>query len=160
MTLFQQVRSFTKNKSAGCVTTQSRNSVNPAIAHCTGSLSGIQNVNAGGLNVSKYRSIQTEIDGIKFASRHEASRYAELKLLEKAGLISGLQLQRVYTLIGAQKDKDGKLLERPVKYIADFVYTDSDGKTVVEDAKGIRTDVYKIKRKLMLSIYGIRIHEV
>ena len=117
-------------------------------------------MNAGGGSVTKYQNIRTEIYAIKFASRHEASRYAELKLLEKAGLISGLQLQRVYTLIGAQKDKDGKFLERPVKYIADFVYTDSDGKTVVEDAKGIRTDVYKIKRKLMLSIYGITIKEV
>ena len=160
MTLFQRVHFSTKNKSAGRVTMQGRSSGNPAIAHCTGSSLVIQNVNAGGGSVTKYQNIRTEIDGIKFASRHEASRYAELKLLEKAGLITNLQLQRVYTLIGAQKDKDGKTLERPVKYIADFVYTDSDGKTVVEDAKGIRTDVYKIKRKLMLSIYGIRIHEV
>lgn len=112
------------------------------------------------MNVAKYQNVKTEIDGITFASRHEASRYAELKLMERAGLISGLQLQRVYTLIGAQKDKAGKIIERPVKYIADFVYTDSDGKTVVEDAKGVRTDVYKIKRKLMLSIYGVRIQEV
>ena len=110
--------------------------------------------------MNKYQNKKTEIDGITFASRHEASRYAELKLLERAGLISGLQLQRVYTLIGAQKDKTGKVIEHPVKYIADFVYKDADGKTVVEDAKGVRTDVYKIKRKLMLSIYGIRIQEV
>ena len=112
--------------------------------------------------MAKYQNIRTEIDGIKFASRHEASRYAELKLLEKAGLITNLQLQRVYTLIGAQKDKEGKTLERPVKYIADFVYTDADGKTVVEDAKSpaTRTPVYLLKRKLMLSIYGIRIREV
>ena len=110
--------------------------------------------------MSKYQNTRTEIDGIKFASRHEASRYAELKMLEKAGLITDLQLQRVFTLIGAQKDKDGRTIERPCKYIADFVYKDADGKTVVEDAKGMRTDVYKIKRKLMLSIYGIRIQEV
>ena len=110
--------------------------------------------------MNKYGNEKTEVDGIKFASRHEAKRYVELKYMERAGLIKNLQLQRVYTLIGAQKDKDGKIIERPVKYIADFVYTDADGKTVVEDAKGVRTDVYKIKRKLMLSIYGIRIQEV
>ena len=110
--------------------------------------------------MNKYGNEKTEVDGIKFASRHEAKRYVELKYMERAGLIKNLQFQRVYTLIGTQKDKAGNVLERPVKYIADFVYKDKDGKTVVEDAKGVRTDVYRIKRKLMLSIYGIRIQEV
>ena len=110
--------------------------------------------------MNKYGNEKTEVDGIKFASRHEAKRYVELKYMERAGLIKNLQLQRVYTLIGPQADKDGNVIERPVKYIADFVYKDKDGKTVVEDAKGVRTDVYRIKRKLMLSIYGIRIQEV
>ncbi len=110
--------------------------------------------------MNKYGNARTEIDGITFASRHEANRYIELKYMERAGLISRLELQKVYTLIGTQKDKSGKVIERPVKYIADFVYKDQDGRTVVEDAKGMKTDVYKIKRKLMLSIYGIRIQEV
>lgn len=110
--------------------------------------------------MNKYGNARTEIDGITFASRHEANRYIELKYMERAGLISRLELQKVYTLIGPQKDKSGKVIERPVKYIADFVYKDQDGRTVVEDAKGMKTDVYKIKRKLMLSIYGIRIQEV
>ena len=110
--------------------------------------------------MSKYHSVKTEIDGITFASKHEARRYIELKYMERAGLISSLQLQRRFTLLGAQKDDDGKVIERPVVYVADFVYKDQTGKTVVEDAKGAKTDVYKIKRKLMLSIYGIRIVEV
>ena len=110
--------------------------------------------------MSKYKAIKTDVDGITFASRKEANRYAELKLLEKAGVIKDLQLQRVFTLIGEQRDKNGKILEHPVKYIADFVYKNQNGETVVEDAKGMKTDVYKIKRKLMLSIYGIRIQEV
>lgn len=116
----------------------------------------------GWKTLNKYGNKKTEIDGITFASNHEANRYCELKLMERAGEISDLQLQRAYTLIGAQRDKDGKVLERPVKYIADFVYKDKTGHTVVEDAKtpGTRTDVFKIKRKLMLSIYGIRIQEV
>lgn len=108
----------------------------------------------------KYGNIPTEVDGIKFASRHEANRYIELKYMERAHLISGLQLQKVFTLIGEQRDEKGRILERPVKYIADFVYKDHKGKTVVEDAKGLKTDVYKIKRKLMLMIYGIQIQEV
>ena len=112
--------------------------------------------------MSKYGNFKTEIDGIVFDSKHEATRYVELKYMERAGLISHLERQKVYTLIGPQKDKDGKVIERPVKYIADFVYRDHDGKLVVEDAKSpaTRTDVYVLKRKLMLSIYGIRVQEV
>ena len=113
-------------------------------------------------NRTKYKARKTEIDGITFASNHEANRYCELKLMERAGKISGLQLQRKYTLIGSQKDKDGKVIERPVTYKADFVYKDKNGAMVVEDTKAppTRTKDYVIKRKLMLSIYGIRIIEV
>ena len=110
--------------------------------------------------MSKYGNIRTEVDGITFASRKEANRYGELTLMEKAGEIRDLKLQRVYTLISAQRDENGKVIEQPLKYIADFVYKDREGRTVVEDAKGLKTDVYKIKRKLMLCLYGIRIQEV
>ena len=114
------------------------------------------------MQYNKFRNERTEIDGIKFASRHEAHRYTELKYMERAHLITDLQLQRVFTLIGAQRDKAGKVIEQPVKYVADFVYKDQDGNTVVEDTKSpaTRTTAYVIKRKLMLSIYGLRIKEV
>ena len=112
------------------------------------------------MKVTKYHNEPTVIDGIKFSSRHEAYRYTELKYMEKAHLITDLQLQRVFTLIGAQRDENGKIIEHPCKYIADFVYKDLNGNTVVEDAKGMKTDVYRIKKKLMLSIYGIKIKEV
>lgn len=110
--------------------------------------------------MNKYRAEKTTVDGIKFASKHEAGRYVELRYMERAGLISNLQLQRPFVLIGSQTDKAGKIIERPVKYVADFTYKDQDGHLVVEDAKGVKTDVYKIKRKMMLSIYGIMIKEV
>lgn len=110
--------------------------------------------------MSKYKAIKTEIDGITFASRKEATRYVELKYMERAGLITDLQLQRVFTLIGEQRDANGKIIERPCKYIADFAYKDKTGKMIVEDTKGMRTKDYVIKRKLMLSIYGIQIQEV
>lgn len=95
-----------------------------------------------------------------YASRKEHRRAQELKLLQRAGLISNLREQVHYELIPAQRDADGKLLERACRYIADFVYTDNDGHTVVEDTKGVRTDVYRIKRKLMLHVHGIRIIEI
>lgn len=107
----------------------------------------------------KYGNVKTTVDGISFDSRHEAYRYAELKLMERTKLIHNLRLQVPYELIPAQKDENGKTVERAVKYIADFVY-EANGETVVEDAKGIKTDVYKIKKKLMLERYGIQIKEV
>lgn len=110
--------------------------------------------------MSKYgnKKIVTE-DGI-FDSKREYTRWCELKLLQRAGEIRDLRRQVSFVLIPAQKDnRTGKLLEREVKYIADFVYSD-EGFTVVEDAKGVRTKEYIIKRKLLLKEYGIRIKEV
>lgn len=88
-----------------------------------------------------------------YASKREAKRAADLKLLEKAGHIKELREQVTYELV----PKCGK--ERAVKYIADFVYQ-QDGKVVVEDVKGRRTPVYIIKRKLMLWRHGIEVKEI
>lgn len=117
----------------------------------------------------KYHNRKVTIDGITFDSKKEAHRYQELKLLEKAGEISGLRLQEKYILIPAQHEPDtvgkrggikkGKLIERECSYIADFVYQEN-GEIVVEDTKGMRTKDYIIKRKLMLWVHGIRIREV
>lgn len=103
--------------------------------------------------MSKYHAHPTLVDGIRFDSRKEAARYRELCLLERAGEIQGLQLQVPFLLF--PKSRYG----RPVKYIADFVYTEN-GRQVVEDAKGYRTDVYKLKRRLMAELLGIEIKEV
>jgi hypothetical protein len=124
---------------------------------------------------SKYHSIKTRVSTGKIVdSRKEARRYEQLLLLQRAGAISDLRTQVRYELIPAQyvtierygKDgkrlKDGqKLLERKVEYVADFVYYDNMLKReVVEDTKGVRTADYIIKRKLMLRVHGIRIHEI
>jgi hypothetical protein len=96
------------------------------------------------------------------ASKREANRLAELRLLEASGLISDLRTQVRYQLIPAQYT-DGKCVERAVTYTADFVYkAEFDGKMreEVEDAKGVRTQQYVIRRKLMLFVHGIRIREV
>lgn len=107
---------------------------------------------------SKYRNRKTTVDGVTYDSAKEARRGAELRLLERAGKIQDLCAQVKYTLIPAQK-RDGKVIERAVTYIADFVYKEN-GETVVEDAKGVRTKEYIIKRKLMLWEYGIQVREV
>lgn len=107
---------------------------------------------------SKYHSRKVTVDGVTFDSRKEARRYSELLLLERAGAIQNLQRQVKYELIPSQRI-DGKVVERPCSYKADFVYA-KDGKTVVEDVKGMRTKEYVIKRKLMLKEHSIRITEV
>lgn len=110
--------------------------------------------------MNKYGAIKTEIDGQIFASKHEAYRYLELKYLLKIHQIRDLQTQVPFELIPPQKDEKGKVKERAVKYVADFVYYDCNGNLVVEDAKGMKTDAYKLKKKMMLYFKGIAIKEV
>ena len=117
---------------------------------------------------SKYSNQKITRDGMTFDSLKEYRRFCELRLLEKAGQITALERQVKFVLIPAQYEPDtigkrggvkrGKLLEREVAYIADFVYT-QDGKRIVEDSKGFRTADYIIKRKLLLYMHGIRIKE-
>lgn len=124
--------------------------------------------------MSKYNNKKVMLDGIVFDSKREATRFAELKLLERAGQISKLELQKTFELIPAQYEKasdyykigakkgqlkKGKLIEKAVTYKADFCYW-KDGKWIVEDTKGVRTREYIVKRKLMLYVHGIRIREI
>ena len=102
---------------------------------------------------SKYGAVKTEVDGIKFDSKHEAKRYQELRLLEQAGEITNLCLQVPFELI--PKSKYGM----PIRYIADFTYNDRNGQLIVEDAKGVKTPVYRLKRRLMAELKGIEIKE-
>lgn len=110
--------------------------------------------------MSKYRNKKVNVDGIWFDSIREARRYGELKLLQKGGYISDLRLQVPYELIPNQK-VGGRVVERKVRYIADFTYHDNvKDEDVVEDAKGYLTEVYRLKKKLMMMVYGIQIKEV
>lgn len=123
---------------------------------------------------SKYKNKKITYEGETFDSRREYNRFLELKILEKAGEISTLRRQVKFVLIPAQYEsfarygKRGqrlsngqKCIERECAYVADFVYIDNrENKKVVEDAKGMRTKEYIIKRKLMLQKYGIKIKEV
>ncbi len=96
--------------------------------------------------MTKYRNKKTN----GYDSKKEAKRADELKLLERAKVISNLEKQVAFELQPSFK-ADGKT-ERAIKYIADFKYS-KDGTEVVEDVKGFKTDVYKIKRKMFLFKY-------
>lgn len=92
-------------------------------------------------------------DGLRFDSKKEAARWNQLVLLERAGVIQGLRRQVPFVLI--DKSAHG----RAIKYVADFSYM-QDGVEIVEDAKGYRTEVYKLKRRMMAERYGIIVKEV
>ena len=126
--------------------------------------------------MNKYGNKKVIVNGEVFDSKHEYMRYQELRLLERCGAIKGLRRQVAYELIPVQREKstrvyskgrkkgqpiEGKVIEKAVTYIADFVYTDTaTGKEVVEDAKGVRTKEYILKRKMCLYLLGIKIQEV
>jgi len=95
--------------------------------------------------MSKYNNQKVQIDMVVLDSKLEAERYKELKLLERAKVIKNLKLQ-VPFLLQESFRKNGKTY-RKIEYIADFVY-EENGKTIVEDTKGMKTDVFKIKQKL------------
>lgn len=122
---------------------------------------------------SKYFNKKVFVGNDCFQSKKEASRWLELKLLERAGKIKDLKRQVKFVLIPAQREqgiigkrggiKQGKLIERELSYIADFVYTEN-GKIVVEDAKGYKGGtvyaLFVIKRKLMLYVHNIQVKEI
>lgn len=100
---------------------------------------------------SKYRNRKTEIDGRVFDSKKEAMRYLDLREQQRAGLIRELVCQLQIPLM-----VNGKSVGL---YVADFVYNRANGEQVIEDVKGMRTDVYKLKRKI-LAANGITVTEV
>lgn len=101
---------------------------------------------------SKYHNKKTEVDGIVFDSKREANRYLELKLLQSAGEIQDLILQPSFDLIVQGGTVIGK-------YYADFKYR-TGTKVVIEDAKGAKTDVYRLKKKIVEAVHHVRIVEV
>ena len=125
--------------------------------------------------MSKYLNKKTEVDGILFDSRKEASYYLYLKQKEREGEISNLQLQVPFEVIPAvygektvhlkTKDKTVKYCsQKAAHYVADFVYIETTtGKKVVIDVKSAITrknPEYRLKKKMMLAFNGIEIEEV
>jgi hypothetical protein len=105
---------------------------------------------AGVASPSKYGAIPTVLDGIRFASRREADRYAHLRVLALTGLITDLELQPAFALhaLGGTK---------VAKYVADFAYRDAAGQLVIEDVKGVKTTVFRLKAKWLKAEHGIEV---
>lgn len=102
---------------------------------------------------NKYGAVKTVVDGITFASKKEAKRYGELRLLERAGEIGPITLQPSFDL--AVKGVT------VCKYVGDFLYRDRrSDKIVIEDVKGVKTPVYRLKKKLAMACHNITITEV
>lgn len=118
-------------------------------------LKALRTASASARKPSKYHAKKSG----GYDSKKEHQRANQLKLMQRAGLISNLREQVKFVLIPTQRDSQGNLLEKECSYYADFVY-DKDGITVVEDTKGFRTPEYRLKRKLMLYVHGISIKEI
>ncbi|MGL5765135.1 MAG: DUF1064 domain-containing protein [Sarcina sp.] len=100
---------------------------------------------------NKYGAKKTVVNNIRFDSLKEANRYKQLVAMTLSGEIKDLELQVRFEVI----PKQPKFKERATTYIADFVYwEESSKKWITEDVKGMKTDVYKIKKKLFLLKYG------
>lgn len=111
---------------------------------------------------SKYRAVKTTVDGVTFASKKEAQRYGELKLLEQAGEIIHLSMQPVFVL-RSPGWRDYRCTEDLGKYVADFQYEQNVNgvwSLVIEDVKGFRTPLYRWKKKHVEAQYGITIREI
>lgn len=95
---------------------------------------------------SKYHAQKTEVDGITFDSKKESHDWKNLCTMEASGLISNLRRQVSFELQPKYTTKDGRKI-RAISYVADFVY-ERNGTTYAQDSKGMKTDVYKLKRKM------------
>ncbi len=100
--------------------------------------------------MNKYRNKKVIVDGKEFDSIQESKRYKELKLLLKAGKISNLELQPRFLL--QESFRKNEKIFRKIEYIADFQYIENE-KTIVEDVKGMQTDVFKLKHKIFEKVY-------
>ena len=105
---------------------------------------------------NKFNAKKTTVDGIEFDSAKEAKRYTKLRDMEEAGEIEGLRLQVPFEILPSFECEGVKY--RGMKYVADFVYV-RNGKVVVEDCKGFKTQEYKLKKKLMAYVNHVNIEE-
>lgn len=100
----------------------------------------------------KYANTPINVDSYKFASKKEGRRYLELRLFEKLGDVRELEVHpRFHLCVGD---------EHIATYVADFSYKNKTGMLIVEDVKGVKTAVYKLKKRLMKVLLGIEVQEV
>jgi hypothetical protein len=110
--------------------------------------------------MTKYRSTPCQVGGDRYRSKRERDRHQALLLLQRAGAISGLEREVAFDLAPGIKIAGESRARPPLRYFADFVYVDArTGATVVEDAKGVQTPVYRVKKHLMATVHGIHVME-
>lgn len=107
---------------------------------------------------SKYNNTKESYGNLKFDSKKERERFVELKAMQDIGLIHNLKLQHNFTLREGYTTTDGERIQGTI-YKADFTYYDEKGVFIIEDVKGVPTDIYKLKKKMMMDI-GYRIKEI
>lgn len=113
----------------------------------------------------KYGASKTVVDGITFASKKEARRYGELRMLERSGEIRGLEIQPAFLIeingepVRAPADKRGRR-GAAYRYYADFAYVDKDGRYRVEDTKGADLPLSRLKRALVHAIHGVTVEVI
>ena len=112
---------------------------------------------------SKYNNVKTIIDGITFDSKKEAAYYNTLKLLKRAGEVTQIDLQpefpyNIYCTVPGVND-GSRVFAKQYKYIADFRVTYKDGRVEIIDVKGVKTSIYRQKKKIVEAIYNVKIIE-
>jgi len=123
----------------------------------------VRNIAGAEVKRSKMGNTRVTLEtGEKFDSKAEHARWQALKVLEAAGKITNLRTQEVFVLVAGAVivTPEGSRKKPPIRYVADFTYTGIDGSKVVEDVKGFKTAMYKIKQHMMKSLLGIDIVEI
>lgn len=115
-----------------------------------------------GFRAPKYGNKKVNLDGMTFDSQREVARWAALQLMQKAGDIRDLQRQVPYVLAPAVRLGPSQRQKPAMRYVADFVYRDlrKGDVVVVEDVKGVQTEVFRVKLHLMKSVHGIDVQMV
>lgn len=109
----------------------------------------------------KYGNHQLQVGDEKYRSKREAARHAELLAMQRKGMIAGLSREVPFVLAHGVKIEGENRARPALRYYADFVYSDvGRGKIVVEDAKGVATPLYRAKKHLMATVFGIHIKEI
>lgn len=109
----------------------------------------------------KYHNKPCQVGAEKYRSQREAKRHQDLLLLQRAGHIAGLTREVPFVIAPAVRIEGEKRARPAVRYVADFLYSDArTGRIVVEDAKGMQTPVYRLKKHLLATVYNIHVREV
>ena len=111
--------------------------------------------------MTKYHATPCQVGNEKYRSYRERDRHQELLLMQRAGLIAGLCREVAFVLAPGVKIEGEKRARPALRYFADFVFSDvRSGLVVVQDAKGMQTPAYRLKKHLMATVHGVHVQEV